>query len=85
MQFQTSKPWFTSIRRTSSSPTRGNQRAVLCVETMEGRLSLSAMPLVPAVQKPSAHFNPQPDPPSLPVQLSKQHAIIGLAPADDIR
>jgi hypothetical protein len=76
MQFRESKQWFNSLRRTSSSPTRGNRRAILCVETMEGRLSLSAMPLLPAVQRQSAHFNPQPDPPTTPVHLSKQPAII---------
>jgi hypothetical protein len=92
MQFQKSKPWFNSICRTVSSPIRGNRRVILCVETMEGRLSLSAMPLLPAVQKPSVHFNPQPDPPTLPVHLSKepeiiihlskQPAIIAVCPSD---
>jgi hypothetical protein len=82
MQFQESRLWLKSIRRTASASTRGNRRAILCVETMEGRLSLSAMPLLPAVQKPSVHFNPQPDPPSLPVHLGKQPAIIGLCPSD---
>ena len=82
MQFQESKPWFNSIRRTSSSPTRGSRRAILCFETMEGRLSLSAMPLLPAVQKPSVYFNPQPDPPTAPVHLGKQPAIIAICPSD---
>jgi hypothetical protein len=71
MQFQESKPWINSIRRMSSSPTRGNRRAILCVETMEGRLSLSAMPLLPAVQMPL-----------LPAVQKPQPAIIAICPAD---
>jgi hypothetical protein len=78
MQFQKSRPWLDSIRRTLCSPARGSRRAVLCVEMMESRLSLSALPNVPAVQTMSAHFNPQPDPPTMPVHLSKQPAIIAI-------
>ncbi len=78
MRLQRSTPWLKSIQRTPCSPTRGSRRAILAVEQMEGRLSLSALPLLPAVQRLSAHFNPQPDPPSLPVHLGKQPAIIGL-------
>jgi hypothetical protein len=80
MQFQKSRPWLKSVRRMISSPARGSRRAVLCVETMEARLSLSALPNVPAVQTMSAHFNPQPDPPTMPVQLSQQHSIIAIHP-----
>jgi hypothetical protein len=82
MRFQKSSPWVKSIQRTPCSPARGSRRAILAVEPMEGRLSLSAMPLLPAVQKPSAQFNPQPDPPTKPVHLSKQPAIIALCPSD---
>jgi hypothetical protein len=80
MQFQASRPWFKSIRRTLRSPARGSRRSAPCVETMEGRLSLSAVPYLPAVQKMSADFNPQPDPPVSPVHLGKQAAIIAIAP-----
>jgi hypothetical protein len=82
MRFQESRPWLRSIHRTPCSPTRGSRRAILCVEAMEGRLSLSAVPHIPAVQTLSVHFNPQPDPPSLPVHLSKQPAIIAICPSD---
>jgi hypothetical protein len=80
MRLQRSSPWLKSIQRTLCSPTRGSRRAILAVEAMEGRLSLSAVPYLPAVQKMSADFNPQPDPPVSPVHLGKQAAIIAIAP-----
>jgi hypothetical protein len=78
MRLQLSRPWLKSIRHTPCSPTRGSRRAILAVEAMEGRLSLSAVTYLPAVQTLSVHFNPQPDPPALPVQLGKQPAIIAI-------
>jgi hypothetical protein len=81
MRLQESRTWLESIRHTPCSPTRGSRRAILAVEPMEGRLSLSALPHVPAVQRLSVHFNPQPDPPALPVHLSKQPAIIAILTA----
>jgi hypothetical protein len=84
MQFQESRPGLDSIRRTPCSPARGSRRAVLCVEMMEARLSLSALPNVPAVQTMSAHFNPQPDPPTMPVHFSTQHSIIAIHPVQPL-